>query len=76
MPDIAVRKERIRRYMEHFGYTSRSLQDHLTPDELGRLEAIRSRTKSLREDIESLIRDYQVRIGMGRKSVQSRKKSR
>lgn len=67
--DIAARKERIRRYMEHFGYTSRSLQDHLTPEEIGTLEAIRSRAKSLREGIESLIRDHQMRVSAGRQPV-------
>ena len=61
--DIDKRVERIKAYVQHFGYTPRSLEERLNEHELERLTTIRSRLQELREDIEELIEDYRTRTG-------------
>ena len=59
--DIERRKDRIRAYVERFGYHVRPLEERLTKSELERLESIRSRLKVLRVDVDELIADYRKR---------------
>ena len=61
--DIEQRIERIKGYVEHFGYTPRSLEDRLDKHDWDRLIAIRSRLQDLRKDIDELIKDYRTKTG-------------
>ena len=58
--NVDQRVERIKVYMEHFGYTPRSLEARLGEHELQRLTTIRSRLQELRIDIEALIEEYRT----------------
>lgn len=60
--DIGQRVKRIKAYMQHFDYAPRSLEEHLSKNELKRLKTIHSKIQELREDIEALIDDHQSRI--------------
>ena len=61
--DIGQRIERIKSYIRHFGYKSRTLKDRLDDHDLKRLESIHSRIGELRRDIEELIKDYRTKTG-------------
>ena len=59
--DIAKRIERIKAYIQHFGYVPRSLEDRLNEQEFDRLKIIRSKLRNIRQDIEILVKDYGAR---------------
>jgi len=61
--DAEQRVERIKAYMQHFGYIPPSLEERLDEHEWERLTTIRSRLQELREDIDALIIDYRTRTG-------------
>lgn len=61
--DLDQRVERIKAYIQHFGYTPRSLEQRLDEHERERLETIRPRLQELRKDVEALIEDYRTRTG-------------
>lgn len=59
--DIDQRVERIKAYIQYFGYTPRNLEERLNKYELERLTTIRSRLQELKKDIEALIDGYRAR---------------
>ena len=61
--DIEQRIVRIKAYVQHFGYTPRSLEDRLDKHDWDRLIGIRSRLQELRKDIDELIKDYRTKTG-------------
>jgi len=61
--DVDQRVKRIKAYIQHFGYTPRSLEDRLDEHELERLATIRSGLQQVRKDFETLIEDYRTRTG-------------
>jgi hypothetical protein len=61
--DIAGRIERIKAYVQHFGYQVRPLHERLTEEELETLLRIRSRFSELRAETDFLIAGYRTRTG-------------
>jgi len=59
--DINHRMAKIKSYVQHFGYTPRSLEDRLDKDDLEWLSIIRSRIQEIRKDIDELIKDYRTK---------------
>jgi len=61
--NIDQRIDCIKAYIQHFGYTPRSLEKRLNEPELEKLATVRSRLWELRKDIEALIEGYRARTG-------------
>lgn len=59
--DIDQRVERIKAYIQYFGYIPRSLEERLDEHELERLITIRSRVQELKKDVEALIEGYRAK---------------
>ena len=59
--DVPRRVEHIQEYVKHYNYEVRSMRERLSPQELERLEEIRSRLADLRKDVDALIGDYRER---------------
>ncbi len=60
--DIEKRIERIHKYVHHFNYSPRNMEDRLSERELERLRIIRSKLLEVRNDVETLISNYRARI--------------
>ena len=63
VPNFEERLDRIEAYVQHFGYQPKAVEDSLTAEELERLKDAGQRIASLRRDVESLVADYQERVG-------------
>lgn len=61
--DVDQKVERIKAYVQHYGYTPRSLEQRLDEHDSETLARIRSRLQRLRKDIDALIEDYRTRTG-------------
>jgi len=61
--DVGTRLERLRAYVQHFGYSPCPLNERLTAEELARLTAIRAKLHEARSDLEALIVEYRRRTG-------------
>lgn len=59
--DIKTRVVCIKGYIQHFGYTPKSLEKRLSKQEFKRLKEIHIRLQSIREAIEELVNDYRAR---------------
>jgi hypothetical protein len=59
--DVEQRVERIRTYMNRFGYQKRSLEERLTFEERERLGSIRDSIQHLKEEMDRFINGYQAR---------------
>ena len=59
--DIKTRVVRIKGYIQHFGYTPKSLEKRLSKQEFKRFKGIHIRLQSIRETIEELVNDYRAR---------------
>lgn len=61
--DVAERLQRLQAYVRHFGYQVLPLDRRLDEAEIDRLARIQSRLGELRQEVDSLIRDYRQRTG-------------
>ena len=61
--DIASRVQRIRQYVEHFGYEARPIEQRLDEGERDELEDIQRQVEEARQRLAQLILDHRVRVG-------------
>ena len=61
VPDIGLRIRRINDYVNNFGYIPRTVLERLNRTERRRRQHIGSQLKDLRQEVDSLIDDYQKR---------------
>lgn len=61
--DVAERLQRIQAYVRRAGYKVRPLEQRLDEVEIDRLARIQSQLGELRQEVDSLIRDYRQRTG-------------
>ena len=63
VPNLSQRRARIMAYIERFGYEPEPEEDILNRVERERLQAIRGRLASLRQEVDSLVSDFRRRTG-------------
>ena len=63
--DLEDRIQRLDAYMQAFGYVPIPLEKRLDPDELASLSRIRKDLTQLRDDVDTLIKSYRTRMGLG-----------
>lgn len=61
--NTSCRVERIKAYVELYRYRSAPVDNGLSEVELERLQAVRKRLSSLRQEVDSLVHDFRVRTG-------------
>ena len=61
--NVSQRIEHIKAYVELYRYRSEPIENGLSGVELERLQAVRERLATLRQEVDSLVGDFRARTG-------------